>query len=186
MALGKTGPGTCGVGNPNCSSCEGTPTTNATENQRENTPTSLPRGGENERLDRTDIMETTRLTQRTLTGTAPVETKCHCGKVCKNIKGLRIHQAKNTACKRLLAQKQRARDPLGETQKDDSQETHHSTNDLNVPVQTADSSETASASQTDEPMSQHEADPPQPQEPEPPDASQSQIPKKTERKPRVK
>ena len=49
-----------------------------------------------------------------------------------------------------------------------------------------DSSETASASQTDEPMSQHEADPPQPQEPEPPDASQSQIPKKTERKPRVK
>ena len=53
-------------------------------------------------------------------------------------------------------------------------------------MQTADSSETASASHIDELMSQHEADPPQQHEPEPPNASQSQVPTKTERKRRVK
>ena len=111
----------------------------------------------------------------------------------------------------MLAQKQRTRDPLGETQKDDSQETHHSTNDLNASVQPPNCSQTASAPQADEPMRQEEADLPHAQAEEPPDCSQidepmlqdeadpsqaqaeepvtaqrNQIPKRTERKPRVK
>lgn len=45
---------------------------------------------------RTGTQLTTRITQPTLTGSAP-EVKCHCGKTCKNIKGLKIHQAR-TKC----------------------------------------------------------------------------------------
>ena len=52
----------------------------------------------------------------------------------------------------MLAQKQRPRNHLIETQKDDSQETQHSTNDLNVPVQPPGCNQIVSASQTNEPI----------------------------------
>ena len=147
MAPGKTGPGSCGIGIPTCSSCERIPTTKATEKQTENTSTSFPREGGIKVLTGPILCKWPgKLNWLRLN----VETKCHFGKICKKTsKVLSVHQAKNTACKRLAAQKQRTKDPLGASQKDDSHETHHSTNDLNTPVQTADSSETASASQTD-------------------------------------
>ena len=63
-----------------------------------------------------------------------LKSNANVGNLQKNKRGLRIHQPKKTACKRTLSQKQLTRDPLSETQKDDSQETQHSTNDLNAPV----------------------------------------------------
>ena len=41
-----------------------------------------------------DSTMTTRRVQRKLTGVAVKETRCHCGKLGKNIKGLKIHQAR--------------------------------------------------------------------------------------------
>lgn len=83
--------------------------------------------------------------------------KCHCGKICKNIKGLRIHQAKTT-CKRVLTE-QRARQPLGETQKDSSPEKHHSTDDLNASVPSPSRSQLATPSQSAEAADLDETDP---------------------------
>ena len=57
------------------------------------------------------------------------ETKCHCGKICKNLRGLRIHQAR-TKCKNVRHQKERT-DNSDKTDEDHSQDSHHSAEDLN-------------------------------------------------------
>lgn len=121
-------------------------------------PQSRPRGGEDERLSRTDITVTARtmdpqimrrLTQTTLTGEV-TEVKCHCGKVCKNTKGLKIHQGR-TKCGKKGSQMQRTV-VTGETQESSRQEEPHSPGDLSAPVSPqdhkTDSSNTSPESQT--------------------------------------
>ncbi|XP_052268662.1 uncharacterized protein LOC127870041 [Dreissena polymorpha] len=100
----------------------------ATDSDTEEYPQSLPRGGEDERLDQTHSTTTTRLVQSTLTGTK-AEVKCRCGKVCKNLRGLRIHQGR-TACGSTARQRQRSDFTSGETLEDPSQDSTHSTGDL--------------------------------------------------------
>ncbi|WAR02791.1 hypothetical protein MAR_009349 [Mya arenaria] len=53
--------------------------------------------GEDEGLNRTDSMKTNMREQRTLTG-GTTSVVCRCGKVCKNHRGLKIHQTKS-GCK---------------------------------------------------------------------------------------
>lgn len=84
--------------------------------------------GDNDRLDQTDNLETTWLVQPTLTGTKP-EVKGRCGKVCKNLKGLRIHQAR-CVCQQSWKLEQRSDVTSGETEEESSQETNHSTRNL--------------------------------------------------------
>ncbi|KAH3861906.1 hypothetical protein DPMN_024860 [Dreissena polymorpha] len=60
---------------------------------QKNTP-RVYREGEDERLTRTDTQMTTRLVQRTLTGEVAVVKCGKCDKICKNLRGLRIHQAR--------------------------------------------------------------------------------------------
>ncbi|KAG1925127.1 hypothetical protein F2P79_025744 [Pimephales promelas] len=111
-------------------------TTLATTEQNEQYPQSLPRGGEDERLNRTDILITARtgtkttrkLKQTTLTGEEYV-TKCHCGKVCKGTRGLKIHQSRSS-CGRSVTQVQRADTVSGETKESSSQVAPHSAEDL--------------------------------------------------------
>ncbi|KAI8485155.1 hypothetical protein Bbelb_370800 [Branchiostoma belcheri] len=104
-------------------------------------PQSHPRGGEDEGLVGTDetlttrkgIRTTRRMMQTTLTGEVTVSVaKCHCGKICKNSKGLKIHQAK-TKCGQGVLQMQRAGVEPGETQEDSRQEAPHSTGDPQAP-----------------------------------------------------
>lgn len=75
---------------------------------------------------------TRRLTQTTLTGQV-LEVKCHCGRVCKNAKGLNIHQSR-IKCRRGEKQRQHTAETLGEMQEDSSQEATHSTGDLSAAV----------------------------------------------------
>ena len=53
-------------------------------------------GGVDERLEPADLMTwiTPRIMRRTPDG-GKAEAKCTCGKVCKNIRGLKIHQARS-------------------------------------------------------------------------------------------
>lgn len=82
-----------------------------------------------ERSNRTDITESTRLVQRTLTGEAYTETaQCVCGKICKNARGLKIHLSRK-GCQSDPEQRQ-CTDLSGETQEDHSQDEHHSAEDL--------------------------------------------------------
>ncbi|XP_052281306.1 uncharacterized protein LOC127878820 [Dreissena polymorpha] len=104
-----------------------------TDSNIEEYPQSLPRGRVEERLNRTDLTVTTQLVQTTLTGT-PKVVRCRCGKVCKNLRGLRIHQAR-TVCGQRTEQQQRAGLIPGETQEDPSQVTTHSTGDLSAAEQ---------------------------------------------------
>jgi hypothetical protein len=55
--------------------------------------------------------------------------ECACGKVCKNLKGLHIHQTRS-GCRRKKSQQQRTDVSSGETEKNPSQELNHSTGDL--------------------------------------------------------
>ncbi|KAI8501656.1 hypothetical protein Bbelb_209270 [Branchiostoma belcheri] len=98
-------------------------------------------GGEDEGLVGTDetlttrkgIRTTRRMMQTTLTGEVTVSVAtCHCGKICKNSKGLKIHQAK-TKCGQGVLQTQRAGVEPGETQEDSRQEAPHSTGDPQAP-----------------------------------------------------
>ncbi|KAH3875406.1 hypothetical protein DPMN_038671 [Dreissena polymorpha] len=57
---------------------------------------------------------TTRLVQRTLTGEVAVVKCGKCDKICKNLRGLRIHQAR-TDCGKLDTQTQRSGGTPGET-----------------------------------------------------------------------
>ena len=63
-----------------------------------------------------------------MTGTK-AEVKCRCGKVCKNLRGVRIHQGR-TACGSTARQRQRSDFTSGETLEDPSQDSTHSTGDL--------------------------------------------------------
>ncbi|XP_052245600.1 uncharacterized protein LOC127854577 [Dreissena polymorpha] len=90
---------------------------------------------------------TTRLVQTTLTGT-PAEVRCKCGKICKNLRGLRIHQARS-ACGQKASQKQRTSLILGETQEDTSQEATHRTRDLSADEMPSDSTQIPDESQID-------------------------------------
>lgn len=68
----------------------------ATKLNNEQCPQSLPREGEDSMVTATTRTQTTRrLTQTTLTGHV-LEVKCHCGMICKNAKGLKIHQSRTT------------------------------------------------------------------------------------------
>ncbi|KAL0148227.1 hypothetical protein M9458_056459 [Cirrhinus mrigala] len=131
----------------------------ATESYTKQYPQSRPRGGEDERLSRTDTTVTARttdpritrrLTQTTLTGEV-MEVKCHCEKVCKNTKGLKIHQGR-TKCGKKGSQMQRTVVAPGETQESSRQEEPHSPGDLSAPVSPQDlrkdSSNTSPESQT--------------------------------------
>ena len=110
----------------------------ATTHNDEQYPQSLPRGGEDERLARTDTQETNteriwtrsqgRTVQMTLTGEVAT-TVCPCGKVCKNVRGLRVHQARSKSCS-AVSQTQRTENIPHETEEVASQESNHSTDDL--------------------------------------------------------
>jgi len=66
-----------------------------------------------------------RLVQRTLTGET-AETTCHCGKVCKNLRGLLIHQSR-TQCGQAGKHIQRTIvTTVGETAENFNQDQHHS------------------------------------------------------------
>ncbi|XP_021349432.1 uncharacterized protein LOC110466448 [Mizuhopecten yessoensis] len=72
--------------------------------------------------------------QTTLSG-EPVEARCHCGKICKNSRGLKIHQAR-TKCghREILTQRTDISNESGETQEELSQESNHSTESLQASV----------------------------------------------------
>ena len=74
--------------------------------KKDNTPrVSREGGGEDERLVLTDSPVTTRtrsrtrrqMVQLTLTGeeVTQEEVRCECGKICKNKRGLKIHQSRS-------------------------------------------------------------------------------------------
>ncbi|KAH3704540.1 hypothetical protein DPMN_079596 [Dreissena polymorpha] len=67
---------------------------------------------------------TTRLVQRTLTGGVAVVKCGKCDKICKNLRGLRIHQAR-TDCGKSDTQTQRSGVTPGETLEDPSREEYH-------------------------------------------------------------
>ena len=79
--------------------------------------------------------------QTTLSG-VPAEVRCGCGKVCKNLKGLRIHQARSR-CGHKSSQSQRAEQSItpssGESLEEPSQESHHSTGNLSAADSSSDS-----------------------------------------------
>ena len=88
----------------------------------------LPRERDDERLNLTCQTVTTWLVQRTLSGNIEETIQCHCGRICKNLRGMKIHQAKSN-CKNGAEQEERTA-AAGEMVEDHSQEQHHSTEDL--------------------------------------------------------
>ena len=58
---------------------------------------------------------------------------CHCRKICKNIRGLKIHQAR-TRCQVEITEIQRAVVSLGETQEAQGRKAHHSAQSLQAEV----------------------------------------------------
>jgi hypothetical protein len=54
---------------------------------------------------------------------------CKCGKVCKNARVLKIHQARSK-CGQHLQHEQRKNSHLSETQEDSSKDNNHSTEDI--------------------------------------------------------
>ena len=113
-----------------------------------NTP-RVSREGEDERLVLTDLPVTTRtrsrtqrqMVQLTLTGeeATEIEVRCECGKLCKNQRGLKIHQSKSK-CGDVRTQTQRTEVPSDETQEITSQDSTHSTGDLSTSESSHDSS----------------------------------------------
>ncbi|KAH3798382.1 hypothetical protein DPMN_151981 [Dreissena polymorpha] len=67
---------------------EGTTTTSSTNSHTEEYPQSLPREG---RMRDSQGRMTTRLLQRTLTGEVAVVKCGKYDKICKNLRGMRIH-----------------------------------------------------------------------------------------------
>jgi len=84
----------------------------------------------------TDLTETTGLVQRTLTGQI-ASSVCKCGNVCKNVRGLKIHQARSK-CGQQLQHKHRKGSHLSETLEDSSQDNHHSAEDIKAHDEGAD------------------------------------------------
>ena len=92
-------------------------------------PQEIPRGGEDEISNRTDQLITTHANDPRMT-----TTTCGCGKVCKNLRGLKIHQAK-MKCGGGEGPEQRSGTLPGETQEVQGQDTHHSAQSLHAPDQ---------------------------------------------------
>jgi len=84
--------------------------------------------GENERPNRTDTVETTRNEERT----TPDTVTRPCGKVCKNFRGLKIHQARKS-CQRTKSMWQRKGLP-NKTGEKTGPVSNHSTSSLSAPV----------------------------------------------------
>ena len=88
-------------------------------------PQGLARGRKDDRLIMSSTDKRPRLVQRTLTGET-AEATWHCGKVCKNIRGLRNHQLR-TQCGQAGKQIQRTIvTTVGETAEHFNQDQHHS------------------------------------------------------------
>lgn len=86
--------------------------TQATSEPSETYPQGIPRGRENEIPNRTDLRIMTQANGPTTT-----ITRCICGKVCKNPRGLKIHQAR-MKCVDKETQVQRTGPVPGETQEE--------------------------------------------------------------------
>jgi len=142
------------------------------------TPPEPSERGEDERLTMTDLTETTGLVQRTLTGQI-ASSVCKCGKVCKNVRRLKIHQARSK-CGQQLQHKQRKGLHLSETLGDSSQDNHHSAEDIQAHDEGADIQDPNLFDLLDEDASNSDTDT---QSREKPRQRQQPI---TERKPRVK
>ena len=112
----------------------------ATDNLQDKHPQGPPRGGEDEGPNWTDSQTTTRLRIRNMIGTTETTVLCQCGKPCKNLRGLRIHQAKSK-CQPAKKVVERAV-PTGETVENHSQESNHSTEDLLSTASSQESRET--------------------------------------------
>ena len=74
-------------------------------------------------------MESTRPAQSTTNRDGSVT--CNCGKVCKNKRGLAIHQGKS-GCQRVRSSGQRIASLASETQEYSSLDSNHSTEELSV------------------------------------------------------
>ena len=96
-------------------------------------PEGLPRGREDDRPSEQHTVITTRLVQRTWSWKT-AKTKCHRGKVCKNLQWLKILQAK-TRCASGNRQKERTviTDKMEENH---SRDEHHSVEGLLPPEAT--------------------------------------------------
>lgn len=70
------------------------------------------------------------LTQTTLTGEV-LEVKCHCAKISKNARGLKVHKPRTT-CGSEEKQVQHIMETLSEPQEDSSQDAPHSTGNLSA------------------------------------------------------
>ena len=123
--LGKTAPGTVWVSTPACIFREKEPK-QATESPTEKYPQEIPRGGEDEISNRTDPTLTTPATETT------TRVTCICGKLCKNQRGLKIHQAR-MKCLERESEVQRTGPGPGETQEEPGQEATHRSQSLHVP-----------------------------------------------------
>ncbi len=89
-------------------------------------PPGVPKRGEDEHPSRTDTMLTD-----PGNGHTTMSTQCTCGKVCKNIRGLKIHQSR-MKCLLGAEATQRTGVTLGETQEVPGLESPHSAQNLQV------------------------------------------------------
>lgn len=124
-------PGQGGLVTPSCSSLEGAPTNMLRRVLQRNTPRGAREGGWDEHPKRTHILVTTQAKEKTTTSAV-----CRCGKVCKNPRGLKIHQTK-IGCLRTERVVQRTV-PVpdtapGETEEELGPETPHSAQNPQAP-----------------------------------------------------
>ncbi len=118
-------PGTVWVSNPYCVFRKREPK-QATESPIEKYPEEIPRGGEDEISNRTDQRLTTHTNAQTTNVT------CFCGKLFKNHRGLKIHQAR-MKCLERESEVQRTSPEPGETQEGPGQEATHRAQSLHAP-----------------------------------------------------
>ncbi|XP_056127556.1 uncharacterized protein LOC130105540 [Rhinichthys klamathensis goyatoka] len=105
----------------------------ATKNPKEKYPQGRPRGGENERPERTVFLATTNAN-----GQSTTSAVCKCGKVCKNTTGLKIHQTKMGCLRKLVTQRTVPVLSIapGETEEEPGPDTYHSAQSLQAPQAT--------------------------------------------------
>ena len=104
---------------------KGSPT-KATSNQKKIYPHGCPRGEEDEHPTRTDLSVTDPGNEQRTT-----MTQCQCGKICKNERGLKIHQAKMKCIVGGVATQRTGAKP-DETQEGPGPESPHSAQNLQV------------------------------------------------------
>ena len=103
---------------------------NATDTNKNKHLLGIPRvGGEKEISIRTDNMESNQAFYPRTTAMI-----CHCRKICKNIRGWKIHQAR-MKCQVETSQRQRTGAASGETQEAQGREAHHSAQSLQAEAQ---------------------------------------------------